>query len=72
MLFEVIDHDNNVLFWTEHFSCVPKKDEISEIGKQYRFRIDGKIISLNKLLDKVDIPEIQPTKPKSTKAKRLF
>jgi len=72
MLFEVINHDNNVVFWTEHFSCIPKKDELSEISRQYRFRLDGKIITLNKLLDKVDVPEIKPNIPKTTKAKRLF
>ena len=72
MLFEVINHDNNVVFWTEHFSCIPKKDELSDISRQYRFRLDGKIIALNKLLDKVDVPEIKPNIPKTTKAKRLF
>ena len=72
VLFEVINHNNEVVFWTEHFSCIPKKDELSDINKQYRFRLDGKIIALNKLLDKIDIPEINPTMPKTTKAKRLF
>ena len=72
MLFEVLNHDNKVVFWTEHFSCIPKKDELSEIGKQYHFRLDGKTISLNKLLDKIAVPEIQLTKPITTKVKRLF
>ena len=72
VLFEVINRNNEVVFWTEHFSCIPKKDELSDISKQYRFRLDGKIIALNKLLDKIDIPEINPTIPKTTKAKRLF
>ena len=68
VLFEVINRNNEVVFWTEHFSCIPKKDELSDIGKQYRFRLDGKSIALNKLLDKIDIPEINPTIPKTTKA----
>ena len=72
MKFEVIDRDNNVIFWTEHYTCIPKKDELSEIGKQYRFRLNGKIIALNKLLDKTAIPEIESTNTKVTKSKRLF
>lgn len=72
MLFEVINRNNEVVFWTEHYTCIPKKDELSEIGKQYRFRLDGKIIALNKLLDKTAIPDIEPTNTKVTKSKRLF
>ena len=72
MLFEVINRNNEVVFWTEHYTCIPKKDELSEIGKQYRFRLDGKIIALNKLLDKTAIPDIEPTYTKVTKSKRLF
>ena len=72
MLFEVLNHDNKVVFWTEHFSCIPRQDELSEIGKQYHFRLDDKSISLNKLLDKIAVPEIKPIKPNTTKAKRLF
>lgn len=72
MLFEVINRNNEVVFWTEHYTCIPKKDELSEIGKQYRFRLDGKIVALNKLLDKTAIPEIETTNTKVTKSKRLF
>lgn len=70
MLFEVIDKDNNVVFWTEHYSCIPDKEQLQQINRNYRFRVEGKIVALNKLLDKVDIPAIQPMKP--TRSKRLF
>lgn len=57
MRFEVFDREGNILFWTEHFSCLPKPDEI-KLMKDYKFKLDGKLISSAKLLEKLAIPEI--------------
>jgi 1,2-phenylacetyl-CoA epoxidase PaaB subunit len=72
MLFEVFSRDNQRVFFTEHWSCIPTEDELEAIAKaQYKFKLDGKAVSLSKIQSAVHVePIIEPKK--SPISRKLF
>lgn len=68
MKFEVTDQSGRVIMHSESAEVLYTAEELQEIsGAGYRFRIDGKAVSLNKLLS-VDAR----SKPAPIKPMRLF
>ena len=54
MKFEVINDNNKVVMSTTATSCIPDKDAIDSMSKErYKFRLDGKIIIIKKLNEKL-------------------
>ena len=52
MNFEVLNDKNKVVMHTDFLSCVPKVDILTLISRAgYKFRLDGKAVSLKKLKD---------------------
>lgn len=50
MKFQVFGKDNQCKFVTESKSCIPKKKQLTNISKAgYKFKLDGKVISLSRL-----------------------
>ena len=68
MRFEVTDQSGRVVMHSESADVLYTAEELQEIsGAGYRFRIDGKAVSLNKLLS----ADIEP-KPAPKENRRLF
>ena len=44
MLFEIYNKSGQRVFWTEHESCIPKKDQLKQMAKSngYTYKLDGK------------------------------
>ncbi len=54
MKFEVINDRNKPMMSTTSWSCVYDKDTLSSISKAgYKFKLDGKVITLKKLNEKL-------------------
>ena len=54
MKFEVINDKNKPVMSTTSLSCIYDKDTLKSISKAgYKFRVDGKIITLKKLIEKL-------------------
>lgn len=54
MKFEIINDKNKVVMNTEHWSCIPDKDVLTSMQKTgYKFKLDGKTITIKKLSDKI-------------------
>ena len=54
MYFEVINDKNKTIMNTEILSCIPDKNTLDSISKAgYRFRLDGKIITVKKLKEQL-------------------
>jgi hypothetical protein len=54
MKFEVINDKNIPVMSTIYASCIPSSDAISSMSKAgYRFRLDGKIMSVKKLNEQI-------------------
>lgn len=68
MKFEVTDQSGRVIMHSESAEVLYTAEELQEIsGAGYRFRVNGKAVSLNKLLS-VDAK----SKPAPIKSMRLF
>lgn len=54
MKFEVINDKNMPVMSTVYVSCIPNNDAINSLSKAgYRFRLDGKIMSVKKLNEQI-------------------
>lgn len=56
MKFEIVK-DNKVYMWTEQKSCIPPFEELKAMSKAripYKFKLNGKNISLKKLKEFLD------------------
>ena len=54
MKFEVVNDKNIPMMSTTYISCIPKKDELTSMSKAgYKFRLDGKSITIKKLNEKL-------------------
>lgn len=54
MKFEVVNDKNITVMSTTSWSCVYEKDTLSSISKAgYKFKLDGKLITLKKLCEKL-------------------
>lgn len=54
MKFEVVNDKNKTVMSTESLSCIPNKDALNSISKAgYKFRFDGKMITIKKLNEKL-------------------
>lgn len=52
MNFEVLNDKNQVIMHTDFINCVPEVQILTLISKSgYKFRLDGKIVTLKKLKD---------------------
>ena len=61
MKFEVVNDKNKAVMSTTSWSCVYDKDILNSISKAgYKFKLDGKAITLKKLNEK--LKEIQDDK----------
>ena len=61
MKFEVVNDKNKTVMSTTSWSCVYDKDILNSISKAgYKFKLDGKAITLKKLNEK--LKEIQDDK----------
>lgn len=50
MYFEVLK-DGNGKMYTEHISCIPKKDELTAMQKAgYKFKLNGKAANVSQIL----------------------
>ena len=50
MKFQVFRKDNKCKFITESKSCIPDKKQLTDISKAgFKFKLDGKVISLTRL-----------------------
>ena len=50
MKFEVVNDKSRVVMHTEYISCIPPKDILNSMSDSgYKFKLDGKIISIKKL-----------------------
>ena len=54
MKFEVINDKNKTVLLTEYVSCIPNDSALASMfDAGYRFKVDGKIILLKKLKEKL-------------------
>ena len=54
MKFEVVNDKNIPMMSTTFISCIPEKDELISISKAgYKFKLDGKLITIKKLNEKL-------------------
>lgn len=54
MKFEVINDKNKTVMSTTSLSCIPNKNELNSMSKAgYKFKIDGKAITIKKLNEKL-------------------
>lgn len=54
MKFEVINDKNKTVMSTTSLSCIPNKNELNSMSKVgYKFKIDGKAITIKKLNEKL-------------------
>ena len=73
MIFEVLNQQNQRIFYTEHWSCVPSEEELSAISSaMYKFKLDGKAVSLNKMQAMVHVEPVISAKDRKVKSKKLF
>ena len=53
MIFQIYNERGDIVFNTTDIECLPnEKDVQSMVRARYKFRLDGKIITKNKLFDK--------------------
>lgn len=53
MKFEILNDNGSVVFNTTDDECLPTIKEIDSMVKaKYKFKLDGKLISKNKLIEK--------------------
>ena len=54
MKFEVVNDKNVPMMSTTYISCIPEKDELTSMSKAgYKFKLDGKSITIKKLIEKL-------------------
>lgn len=54
MKFEVVNDKGTTVMHTETKSCIPDKDELTVMSKAgYKFRIDGRNITVKKLVNDI-------------------
>lgn len=54
MKFEVVNDKNVTVMSTRSWSCVYEKDTLNSISKAgYKFKLDGKLITVKKLCEKL-------------------
>ena len=54
MKFEVINDKNKTVMSTTSLSCIPNENELNSMSKAgYKFKIDGKAITIKKLNEKL-------------------
>lgn len=54
MKFEVINDKSNTVMSTKSITCIPDKDMLSSLSKAgHRFKLDGKIITIKRLIEKI-------------------
>ncbi len=60
MLFEVLDLKNNCIMVTEFKECIPDSNTLHQISAsgRYKFRLNGKILSINSLVSKISNNDI--------------
>lgn len=52
MIFEVINDKGKTVMNTNDLSCIPNKKQLLEMSMSgYKFKIDGKVISKNKIIE---------------------
>lgn len=52
MIFEVINDKGKTVMNTNDLSCIPNKKQLLEMSTSgYKFKIDGKVISKNKIIE---------------------
>ncbi len=50
MKFEIFNDNGVILFNTEYIECIPHYKELSSMSKmRYKFKINGKIVSIKKI-----------------------
>lgn len=55
MKFEVINNESTTLMQTTTWLCVPDEDTLKSMSKAgYRFKLDGKAITVKKLNEKLE------------------
>ena len=55
MRFEVINDKNKIVMQTSHMSCIPDKNTLNSMQKAgYKFKLNGKTITIKKLSDKIE------------------
>lgn len=55
MKFEVINDKNTVVSITHHQECIPSKKVLTAMSKAgHRLRLNGKIMSLKKILEQLE------------------
>ena len=51
MKFEIINTENKTVMNTTDVSCIPEKELLMSMSKSgYKFKIDGKILSVKKII----------------------
>lgn len=56
MKFQIFGKDNQCKFVTEYKSCIPDISELIIMTKSgYKFRLNGKLISLSKLKESLEL-----------------
>jgi hypothetical protein len=54
MIFEVINDKGEKAMYTEYISCIPDKEILTSMyNVGYKFRLDGKAITIKKLKDMI-------------------
>ena len=54
MKFEVVNDKNKAVMSTESLSCIPNKDALNSMSKAgYKFKLDGKAMTIKKLNEKL-------------------
>ena len=78
MKFEVINPDGRVVYNTEHKQCIDISDIDVQSAAGYKFRLDGKVVSRNKLKEwlvstehDVPRPETQHTSATTRSVKQI-
>lgn len=51
MKFEVFNKENKGMFICKDKCCIPKSDELKSLNKNYYFKLDGKRVTLKKMLE---------------------
>lgn len=60
MKFEVVNDKNVTIMYTTNPSCIPDKDMLSSIFKAgYKFKLDGKAITIKKLSERLKEIDIE-------------
>lgn len=70
MRFEVLNCEGRIVFWTEHYSCIPKTDQLTSMNASgYKFKLDGRTMPASKL---IEATKTEPRSDVPRKNKKLF